>query len=156
MADPVSLPVLVPMTVARALAPPPGIPFEEDLARHLRPRQLLLLLDNCEHVLAAVGDLIAPLLVTCPALHVLATSRAPLRIRGEQEIPVEPMPLPPADALTLEALMRNDAVRLFVERARSVLPAFAIDEGNAATIASEMSRTAPITQHLHLPLTGNE
>ncbi len=115
---PLADPALVPTTLASALGvtPGPSRSLREELARALRSRQLLLLLDNCEHVLAETADLVGSLLARCPALQVLATSRAPLHLQGEQSFPVAPLPLPVADASSLEALADNDAVRLFVAR----------------------------------------
>ncbi len=133
---PLADPDLVPATVARALGlvPAPGLPIDEQLIRELRPRQALLLLDNCEHLVEAASDLAADLLHACPAVQVLATSRAPLHFRGEQELPVEPFPLPVADA-SPEVLAANDAVRLFVERAHAVVPSFALNDANASMVA---------------------
>jgi non-specific serine/threonine protein kinase len=131
-------PGLVAATIAIALdvALAPGRPPREDLARALRARQTLLLLDNCEHVLGEVAALLGALLMTCPALQVLATSRAPLRLHGEQLLPLEPLPLPADETRSLVDLSENPAVRLFVERARSVRPAFALTENSAATVAA--------------------
>jgi predicted ATPase len=128
---------LVPMTVARSLGvnPTSDRPVADELVRHLRPRQMLLMLDNCEHVLAGAGDLAAYLLAACPALQVLTTSRAPLHIRGEQVLPVEPLPLPSSKRPSLEILAQNDAVSLFVERARAVRPTFSLSDTNATTVA---------------------
>ena len=135
---PVSDPALVPTTVTNALAitPSPGRPVTEELTRYLRPQQMLLLLDNCEHVLAGVADLAASLLVTCPALQILMTSRAPLHVRGEHVLSIDPLPLPAEDASSLAALRENEAVRLFVERAQAVRRTFALTETNAATVAT--------------------
>jgi len=129
---------LVPTTLASALGVTPGPrrPLREELARALRSRQILLLLDNCEHVLAETADLVGSLLARCPALQVLATSRAPLHLQGEQSLPVAPLPLPAAATSSFEALADNDAVRLFVARARAVHPAFALTETNALTVAA--------------------
>jgi non-specific serine/threonine protein kinase len=134
---PLADPLLVPLTVAQALAivPVAGLSIEEQLVQELRSRQTLLLVDNCEHVLAASADLAAALLLGCPAVQVLATSRAPLRLRGEQELPVEPFPLPVADA-SADALAANEAVRLFVERSRAVNPGFVLHETNGPTVAT--------------------
>jgi non-specific serine/threonine protein kinase len=128
---------LVPTTLASTLSVThaPNRPLREELARVLRCRQRLLLLDNCEHVLAETADLVGYLLARCPALQVLATSRAPLHLHGEQSLPVAPLPLPPIDGRSLASLAENDAVRLFVARARAVRPAFALSESNAATVA---------------------
>ncbi len=134
---PLADPSLVPATVAQALGivPVAGLPIEEQLIRELRPRQALLLLDNCEHLIEAVSDLAADLLPACPAVQVLATSRAPLRHRSEQELPVEPFPLPRLDAPPA-VLSGNEAVRLFVERTHAVAPRFALNEANAPTVAA--------------------
>jgi predicted ATPase/DNA-binding CsgD family transcriptional regulator len=130
---------LVPATVAHALdlRLAPGAAIDAELVRYLRPRQTLLLLDNSEHVLVAVADLVARLIAACPALQVLATSRAPLRVRGEQELPVEPLPLPPAavDA-SVAAVSESDAIRLFVERTQAVRPGFRLEQANARSVAA--------------------
>ena len=93
-------PALVPAAVGTSLGitPSPEQPAIEELIRHLRPRQTLLMLDNCEHLLVGVADGVARLLTACSAVQVLATSRAPLRIRGEQVLPVDPFALPPSSA----------------------------------------------------------
>ncbi len=135
---PLTDPALVPVAVATAC----GITIAADrslvetLAATLRSKQRLLLLDNCEHLLHACGDLVSALLAACPAVQVLATSRAPLHVRGEQEFPVDPLPLPAASASSLEELRHNDAVRLFVARAQAVRPAFRVDQTNAAAVAA--------------------
>ena len=131
-------PGLVAGTLATALAITlsPERPAAETMAAALRHEQRLLILDNCEHVLDATAHLAAALLASCPALQVLATSRASLRVRGEQELPVNPLPLPrPGDA-PLAAIAENEAVRLFAVRARAVQPAFQVDETNAATVSA--------------------
>jgi predicted ATPase/DNA-binding CsgD family transcriptional regulator len=134
---PLADPSLVPATVARALGivPVAGLPLEEQLVRELRQRQALLLLDNCEHLHQAASDLAAFVLLACPAIQILATSRAPLHLRGEQELPVEPFPLPAADARP-DVLSANEAVRLFVERAHAVDPGFDLTEPNASTVVA--------------------
>jgi hypothetical protein len=130
---------LVPSAVAAALGYTPGTdqPLVKGLARFLRSRQTLLLLDNCEHVLTGTAEFVTTLLAASPALQVLATSRAPLRIRGEQMLPVEPLPLPSIEpTIDLPGLKQNEAVRLFVERARAARPSFALSEINAAAVAA--------------------
>ena len=136
--SPVRDPALVVTTVAAALGVTltPDRPASEELTRHLRSRQMLLLLDNCEHVLAGVADLVANLLKSCPAIQILASSRASLHVRGEHVLLVEPLPLPTQDATSLTTVAENDAVRLFVERAQAIRPAFRLSETNAATVAS--------------------
>jgi non-specific serine/threonine protein kinase len=134
---PLADPALVPGAVAAALelTPAPDRPLAEELIRTLRPRQTLLLLDNGEHLLSGVTDVVGALLPHCPALQVLATSRAPLHVRGEQEFPVDPLPLPAPETRAPETLAGNEAVRLFVARARAVRPAFRVDAAGAATVA---------------------
>jgi predicted ATPase/DNA-binding CsgD family transcriptional regulator len=139
---PVADQALVPATIARALGvlPTSGRRIEDGITRFLRPRQTLLLIDNCEHLLPAVAESISALLASCAALQVLATSRAPLSVRGEQIMTVEPFPLPPIDkTMTPEELSQNDAVRLFVERARTVQPEFVLNS-IVAPIVAEICR----------------
>ena len=95
---PLTEPTFVPVAVVTAcnVSLTPATSPVEDLSRVLYARQTLLLLDNCEHVLAATAELVNVLLTRCPAVQVLATSRAPLHLRAEQVLPVEPLPLPAA------------------------------------------------------------
>jgi predicted ATPase len=104
----------------------------------LAERHLLLVLDNCEHLLPAM-PLVAELLATCPNLLVLATSRVRLRLRGERELPIPPLAVPAATAGALSplaGLAGVAAVRLFVERAQAVQPDFALNAENAAAVAA--------------------
>lgn len=117
------------------------------LAAALRPRTALLILDNIEHLLDAAPDL-ADLLAACPQLSILVTSREPLRISGEHETRLAPLSTPdqPAAADLPPSVAESDAVRLFVERARTHQPAFVLTSENEAAVAS-------IVQHLDgLPL----
>ena len=103
-------------------------------------RKLLLLLDNFEHLLAA-ASLVADMLRGCPFLKVLATSRAALRVSGEQEYPVPPLPVPdPARLPAIETLAGYAAVALFVDRAAHIRPAFALTADNAAAVAAICAR----------------
>jgi predicted ATPase/DNA-binding CsgD family transcriptional regulator len=138
---PLADPALVLPTVAAAL----GVreagdrPPAAGLVEALRERALLLVLDNFEHVLAAAPP-VADLLAGCPGLRVLATSRVRLRLRGEREVPVQPLGLPDPERLpSVEELAEIEAARLFVERARDVRPGFALTEANAAAV-SEICR----------------
>jgi len=129
-------PALVLPTVARALGLREGgsQTLGAHLSAHLRARQLLLVLDNVEHLLAATPAL-AALLTACPGLTVLATSRAALHVPGEQEYPLAPLAVPMrGDLPPLAALAHYAAVALFVQRVRSVKPAFQLTEANAATV----------------------
>ncbi|WP_430331662.1 ATP-binding protein [Rhodococcus sp. ACT016] len=106
------------------------------LVEHLAGRDLLLVLDNCEHLVDAVAKLVDVLLRECPGLRVLATSREPLGVGGEALFLVQPLPVPdPTAPPTLEALPRYESVNLFVDRARTVVPDFAVTEDNRAAIA---------------------
>jgi predicted ATPase/transcriptional regulator with XRE-family HTH domain/uncharacterized protein HemY len=109
---------------------------EEALVAHLRDRRLLLVLDNFEHLLPA-APLLAELLAACPCLTLLVTSRSILRLRGEQVLPVPPLPLPDATSSpAVEALATAAAVALFLDRARAVWPEFALTPENAADVGA--------------------
>jgi predicted ATPase/DNA-binding CsgD family transcriptional regulator len=110
-------------------------PLLDHVRDYLREQHLLLLLDNFEHVAAAAPQL-AALLVSCPCLHLLVTSRAALHLSGESAFPVPPLPTPDLTQLEdAQALAQVAAVRLFVERAHAIHPAFGLTEVNARTIA---------------------
>jgi predicted ATPase/class 3 adenylate cyclase len=117
---------LVPATIARAfgLFDSPDRPASEGLARYLADRSALLVIDNFEHVIAAAGE-IAAILRASPGSRIVVTSRAPLRIAGEQEYPVSP--LATRGNLGHEPIDDGAARRLFVERARSVRPGWTAD-----------------------------
>ena len=138
---PVRDPVLVAPTIAQAL----GVAESGDGSPSARLRQvigdaeLLLVLDNFEHVLDA-APLVAEVLMACPRLTVLATSRAALRVSGEREYPVPPLPLPDPGAVEPEGVAKAPAVRLFVERAAAVDPAFALTAENATAVAAICAR----------------
>jgi hypothetical protein len=135
-------PGLVAATVAATLEATAGPhrSLTEALAAHLRTKQRLLILDNCEHLLVAVAALVAPLLASCPAVQVLATSRAALQVQGEQILPVLPLAVPETGAVHLERAQDAPAVRLFVQRARAAAPHFALTERNAAAVAEICQR----------------
>jgi predicted ATPase/DNA-binding CsgD family transcriptional regulator len=110
-------------------------PLAEAVAQVLRERELLLVLDNFEHLLGAAAE-VSALLAACSGLRVLVTSRGPLGLRWEHEVPVAPLALPTAaDTLDLEALAAVPAVALFVRLAEAVRPAFALTAENAAAVA---------------------
>src|SRR5829696_6067696 len=150
---PVRDPDLVAAAVARAL----GVhetgdqPVAEALVAFIANRRLLLVLDNLEHVLAA-APLVAQLLAAGPRLTVLATSRARLRLRGEQELPIPPLAVPVTDETPppLEGLAGVAAIRLFTERAQEVLPDFALTAENAASVAAICRRLEGLPLALEL------
>jgi predicted ATPase/DNA-binding CsgD family transcriptional regulator len=103
------------------------------LAEHLSAKHLLLVLDNCEHLLDGCAVLASTLTTSCPDLHVLATSRQALGVAGEVRMVVPPMSLPDAgDDIAVEQIMSCDAVWLLSERTADVVPGFAVGVGNAA------------------------
>jgi len=131
-------PALVIPTLARALDVRDAgeQPQRDRLVAHLREKNLLLLLDNCEQVADAAPEL-AALLGACPGLRVLATSRAALRVRGEQEFAVPPLALPdPTQVADPVTLAQVPAVALFARRVRAARPDFALTPENAATVAA--------------------
>ncbi|HEY8599971.1 MAG TPA: tetratricopeptide repeat protein [Thermomicrobiales bacterium] len=106
------------------------------LTAQLRDRDLLLILDNCEHLLAAAASL-ADLSLACPQLVVLVTSRAPLRLRAERQYPVAPLPLPNrTDTAPWESLADHPAIALFTQRSQAVAPNFALTPTNGAAVAA--------------------
>ncbi|HLL49890.1 MAG TPA: adenylate/guanylate cyclase domain-containing protein, partial [Thermomicrobiales bacterium] len=134
---PLTDPALVPSTVASTLGvrEDGGRPVIEVLTGYLRDRQLLLLLDNVEHLLPA-APIVSELLRVCPTVKILATSRSPLHLRGEREYPVSTMAVPdPGRRESVPDLIQYESVRLFVERAQAAKPAFALTGENAAAVA---------------------
>jgi predicted ATPase len=130
-------PELVLPTIAQTLALKEvlGQPIAQTLAEHLREKQLLLLLDNFEQVVAAAPE-IGELLAHSPGLKVLVTSRVPLRLRGEHDYALTPLPLPESGVLSSpERLTQYAAVALFVERASAAQADFAVTTSNAPAIA---------------------
>jgi predicted ATPase/transcriptional regulator with XRE-family HTH domain len=149
-------PESVTAAVARALhvGEHGGRSLAEALDAFVADRTLLLVLDNCEHVLPGL-PLAAGLLAASPGLTVLATSRERLHLRGEREFPVEPLALPISDWAgsgpeALAALASVAAVRLFVERAEEVLPGFALTEVNAAAVVDICRRLEGLPLALEL------
>jgi non-specific serine/threonine protein kinase len=112
-----------------------GQPLLEIVTMYLQAKELLLLLDNCEHLIDAVAPLVHALLRSCPRLRILATSREALRIAGEASWRVPSLPLPPEGEAAVEVVRASDAVRLFVERARALQPRFALTSVNAPALA---------------------
>ncbi|HJQ45688.1 MAG TPA: LuxR C-terminal-related transcriptional regulator, partial [Amycolatopsis sp.] len=111
-------------------------PLRDVLIEFLASRELLLVLDNCEHLVDAVAGLTETLLQVCPALRVLATSRESLGIGGEAVLQVPPLAVPEPDRKpSLRGLPKYDAVTLFAERAAAAVPGFALTEDNAAAVA---------------------
>lgn len=127
---PITEPDLVPATAARTLGLPevPGCSATDALLRFIADRQMLLILDNCEHLLDATAALVAAMLGACAGVTVLATSREPIGMGGEVIWRVSSLSI------------TDEAVELFTDRARLVRPEFAITDDNAATVAEICQR----------------
>jgi len=111
-----------------------GVPLAQTLAEALRSRHMLLILDTCEHQVSDCATLVQLLLARCPWLRIIATSREPLRVRGETVWRVPPLDLPPDGASGAE-LAAHEAVRLFAARAAGARPGFALTSENTASVA---------------------
>ena len=136
-------PAAVPRAAAAVLnvREQPKEPLATTLAEALGRRKILLLFDNCEHVIATAAELVDALLRSCPSLSVLSTSREPLGVTGETTYPVPSMAVPDIDHLPApEALPAYGAIRLFVDRATAVLPTFRLSAGNAAAVVQVCRR----------------
>jgi non-specific serine/threonine protein kinase len=149
---------LVPSAVAATagVVPAPGVSASDALIAAWRERALLVVLDNCEHLLDACARLVALLLARCPALRILATSREPLQIAGERQWRVPPLAAPNPEQLPpFDELAQSPAVRLFVERAQAVAPTFRLTEHNAAGVVGVCARLdgLPLALELAAPLT---
>jgi non-specific serine/threonine protein kinase len=137
---PVADPAQVAAVVAAALGvrEQPGLPAAEALARALARQQMLLVLDNCEHVIGAAAALCAELLAACDDVRVLATSREPLRVAGEARYRLASLALPDLDDLAEAA--RAEAVALFADRARDADAHFMLDDQTAPAVARLVTR----------------
>ncbi|HEX6309898.1 MAG TPA: BTAD domain-containing putative transcriptional regulator [Longimicrobiales bacterium] len=138
---PLMEPGLVPGAVLRALGTPTegGAASAETIISVIRDRALLVVLDNCEHLIDAAAELVDILLRACPNVRIIATSREALGVAGERAWLVPPLTVPPPDA-RLDVLAASDAVRLFVDRARDVQPQFSLSPGNAVAVAAICAR----------------
>jgi predicted ATPase/class 3 adenylate cyclase len=112
-----------------------GRPMQEAVLKHVHARRLLIILDNCEHLIAACAECAKALLQFAPDVTILATSREPLRISGETTLQIPPLAGPPDAHPAASALHEHDATRLFIERAAAAQPGFQASERNAAAIA---------------------
>jgi predicted ATPase/DNA-binding CsgD family transcriptional regulator len=133
-------PALVPGYVAQALEIPErgGRGPTEGIVHSLAVRDMLIVLDNCEHVRAEAAGLVAQLTGQCPQVRVVTTSRERLDVPGEFVFPVPPLGLP--EDGSAPAVATSEAGRLFIERARAADPAFELTDGNAAAIAEVCAR----------------
>ncbi|HEX6288902.1 MAG TPA: tetratricopeptide repeat protein [Herpetosiphonaceae bacterium] len=134
LSDPSQVAATIAQTLGMVDASPQ--PARARLLDHLCDKHLLLVLDNFEHLLAA-APLVTDLLTTCPWLHILTTSRAPLHLRGERQFSVPPLPLPePQQTVDFEALEHFGAVALFSARAQAARPGWTLTEQNAPAVVA--------------------
>lgn len=140
---PLSDPALVAQTVATVLGvrEHPGRQTALLIGDFLKPKQALLILDNCEHIVAATAQLAHYLMRFCPRLRILATSRQPLGVEGESTYVVRPLAVPDMRRPPpLEQLAESGAIRLFIDRAVSVVPTFEVSVENAPAVVQVCSR----------------
>ena len=144
-------PSLVPQTVCAALGvkPASNTSAQDALINYLRARKVLLVLDNCEHLIDACAELCDALLHACPDLRIIASSREALGIEGENAYRVPSLSLPGSKS-GLQVIENSEAVRLFIERASAVLPGFEITPANAPLIAQICQRLDGIALAIEL------
>jgi len=127
----------------------PGRPLLQTLCAHLATKRVLLVIDNCEHLIKPAAELAHALLRAAPGVRMMASSREALRVPGEQAVPILPLPVP-ARGDSLEVLQRSTAVRLFVERAQTHKPSFELNEREAPAVAELVARLEGIPLALEL------
>jgi predicted ATPase/class 3 adenylate cyclase len=159
LGDPAQVPSAVCAGLGIVVAP--GATPATELSARLRSQSMLLVLDNCEHLIDAVAELLEGLLATAPNLHVLASSQEPLGIAGEHVFRLPSLAVPADAAPTADAAMTCGAVQLFVERARTAQPSFVLDDRSAPTVATICRRLDGIPLALEMaaarvPLLGVE
>jgi predicted ATPase/class 3 adenylate cyclase len=145
---------LVPSAIAQAfnVADEGGSrPLIDRVVAALKAKTLLIVLDNCEHVVSAAADAVDRLLHRCPNVRILATSREPLGIAGEESYRMPTLPVPPAnETMTAEVLMQYAAAALFVDRAHAAHRTFALTDENAAIVADIVRRLDGIALAIEL------
>lgn len=152
---PLREPGLVSQLTAQALGMPPAVeqPIQDALFNWVRFKRLLLVLDNCDHLIDACAQLAGQLLAQASEVHLIATSGEPLAVAGEMIYPLHGLPIPPLggeivrsrpveqqSVHTLQEIMDYDAVRLFVERARAISPDFTLTSENAIAVTETCQR----------------
>ena len=151
-------PAFVPQTIVDVLGlkEEAGQPLLSTLTNHLRGKKVLLILDNCEHLIRASAQITEALLHACPDVHILSTSREMLGISGERVLFVPSLSMPdihtfsPIGAVLMSALTEYEAVRLFAERAAAVMPDFTLTQENVFTVAQICHRLDGIPLALEL------
>ena len=149
--SPIRDPALVVSETARALDVPeePGRPLIETLCAYVKTRRLMLIFDNCEHLIDPAGDMVYELLKASPEIRIMASSREPLDVPGEQSYPIQPLPLPNrGDGAA--SLMRSTAARLFIDRVLAHRPDFELEDEEAADVADLVVRLEGIPLAIEL------
>ena len=148
---PLSDPALVVGEAARVLdvREEPDRPLIQTLCAHLRGKRLLIVIDNCEHLVHACADMAHAILKAAPNVRMIASSREALRVPGEHAYPILPLPVPKIGD-SLETLRESTAVRLFVARAQQHKPSFELNEKEAPAIAELVTRLEGIPLALEL------
>ena len=148
---PIRDPALVESEAAQALGvrEEPDRPLLQSLCAYLKTRRVLLILDNCEHLIKPAADLAHAIVKAAPYVHLLASSRQALCIPGETVYPILPLPLP-RKGDGVQALLRSPAVQLFVDRAKSHKPSFELNEREAPAVAALVTRLEGIPLALEL------
>jgi len=143
---------LVPATIAALfeLQEQPGTPVMELLATYMRGKKLLLILDNCEHLITACARVAGGLLAAAPQVTILASSREGLGVAGETTVHVPAMRIPTRDIVDRDQVAQFEAVRLFVTRARVARPGFELTEANSEAVAQIVRRLDGIPLALEL------
>ena len=149
--SPIRDPALVVVEAAQVLGvrEEPGHTLLQTLCTHLATRRVLLVMDNCEHLVRSAADLAQALLRHTTGVRLITSSREALRVPGERAVPILPLPVPARDD-SLEMLQRSTAVRLFVARAQSHKPAFTLNERDAPAVAELVARLEGIPLALEL------
>jgi predicted ATPase/class 3 adenylate cyclase len=149
---PLTDPTLIPQTIVSvfSLREAPNTSLVDILTTYLRAKQLLLILDNCEHLIAACAKLSTDLLHVCPQIRILASSREALGISGETVYRVPSLSLPSPALAAREAIVDYESVQLFVERATAVQSHFVLQDSNASAIAQICHRLDGIPLALEL------
>ncbi len=127
----------------------PDRPLLQTLCTHLKTKRVLIIVDNCEHLIKASADLVHAILKAAPQVRMIASSREALHVPGEHAYPILPLPVPQRGD-SVEKLVKSTAVRLFVERAQQHKPAFALNEREAPEVAELVARLEGIPLALEL------
>ncbi len=147
LSDPAGLPDV--LAAALRVQPRQGMSTAESIVDALREKQLLIVLDNCEHLIAAAARMVDAIVRACPEVRVLATSREGLGVRGERMTSVRSLELP-LEGSSVEALATSEAVRLFADRALEAGGGFRLDDENAAAVVALCNRLDGIPLALEL------